>query len=65
MKTKSSLQFIESATVPVIKLQIDLVKISEKIYKKELNNGYNPVRNQIDESMRYLGVDITFEDQFK
>lgn len=34
MKTKSSLKFIETATVPVIKLQIDLQKVSRKILRR-------------------------------
>jgi len=35
MKSISSLQFIDQATVPVIKLQIDLQKVSNNIVRKE------------------------------
>ena len=65
MKTKSSLKFIDTATVPVIKLEIDLQLVNKKILKREntsymANGGYQ--YNEIDEDMRYLGIDITFED---
>lgn len=58
LKYKSSLRFIESATVPVIKLQVDLLKVSKMYFNKK---GESYV-NDIDEEMRYLGIDITFED---
>jgi hypothetical protein len=35
VKEKSSLKFIDTATVPVIKLQIDLQKVIDPNYKKQ------------------------------
>jgi hypothetical protein len=52
MKGVISLQLIESATVPVIKLQVDLQGITSYDGNDEL----------VDEAMRTLGIDITFED---
>lgn len=60
-----SMKFIESATIPVIKLQIDLQKISQSIQRAEKSREGRQLCNgntQIDECMRYLGIDITFED---
>jgi predicted nucleotidyltransferase len=34
LKSKDSMKFIETATVPVIKLEIDLLKINKQIMKK-------------------------------
>lgn len=66
MKSMSSLQFIDSATVPVIKLQIDLQKVAKKIQSQEkFHFGVASSVNEIDETMRYLGVDITFENSSK
>lgn len=67
MKKSTSLKFIETATVPVIKLEIDLVQIARSQERNEKNEfGKNAPRNiKIDEGMRYLGVDITFEDTIK
>ena len=62
MSSKHSLQFIDSATVPVIKLQIDLQKISKVIQRQEKYSGSLQISEPIPESMRYLGIDITFED---
>jgi hypothetical protein len=52
MKGVSSMHLIESATVPVIKLQVDLQVITS-------NDGNDEL---VDETMRTLGIDITFED---
>ena len=60
MKTYSTIKFIDTATVPVIKLQIDLQKISKNINKYQ-GQSDSPVAD-IPETMRYLGIDITFED---
>ena len=51
--------------MPVIKLQIDLQKIVKKIQIKEKNSIGSTYQNEINGSMRYLGIDITFEDQSK
>jgi predicted nucleotidyltransferase len=59
MQSKSSLKFIDSATVPVIKLSIDLLKISKTLAKKV----GEPINN-IEEDIRFLGIDITFDDSF-
>lgn len=61
-KCISSVKFIETATVPIIKLQIDLQKVnaSQKLKEKH-TQGTDAVSNTvIDENMRYLGIDITF-----
>lgn len=59
LKSVDSIKFIESATIPVIKLVIDLQKIRDKL-KRFVSESQPP----IDKSMQYLGIDITFEDQF-
>ncbi|CDW72233.1 UNKNOWN [Stylonychia lemnae] len=52
---KSSILFIESATIPVIKLSIDLEELSI--------SHQDGIEIEIDPQMRNLGIDITFEDQ--
>lgn len=37
MKSKASMKFIESATVPVIKLQVDLQKISKTLQQRRMD----------------------------
>lgn len=60
-KTYSTIKFIDTATVPVIKLQVDLLKISKNINKHQTSmTGSSDA--QVNETMRYLGIDITFED---
>ena len=60
-KTYSTIKFIDTATVPVIKLQVDLLKISKNINKHQTSmTGSSDA--QVSEIMRYLGIDITFED---
>jgi DNA polymerase sigma len=61
LKSKIKLTFIPTATIPVIKLTIDLLKIHNQIIKKQggLSSQSQVV---IDPRMRYLGIDITFED---
>jgi predicted nucleotidyltransferase len=58
LSCKNTLQFIESATIPVIKMELDLQKIREMMRpqynKKEMNI--------IPEHMRFIGLDLTFED---
>lgn len=63
---KESIEFIRTATVPVIKLKVDLVKVAKQIEKRDRteNESSYQKRNYIDESMRYLQIDITFEDSF-
>ena len=66
LTSKHTIQFIDSASVPVIKLQIDLSKIAKSIQRSEKHyHGVNAPQREIEESMRYLGVDITFEDSYK
>lgn len=67
MKKSTSLKFIETASVPVIKLEIDLVQIAKNQERNEKNEfgSMSARKNQIDESMRYLGIDITYEDTIK
>eukprot|EP00349_Pseudokeronopsis_sp_Brazil_P000219 CAMPEP_0202959292 /NCGR_PEP_ID=MMETSP1396-20130829/3514_1 /ASSEMBLY_ACC=CAM_ASM_000872 /TAXON_ID= /ORGANISM="Pseudokeronopsis sp., Strain Brazil" /LENGTH=245 /DNA_ID=CAMNT_0049677787 /DNA_START=3244 /DNA_END=3981 /DNA_ORIENTATION=- len=56
-------KFIESATIPVIKLQIDLQKMRQKIIQQEVARfGKTNTPATIDQDMRLLGMDITFED---
>ena len=64
MKTYSTIKFIDTATVPVIKLQVDLVKISKIInkYQMSMTGSSDAQVSEINETMRYLGIDITFED---
>lgn len=64
MKTYSTIKFIDTATVPVIKLQVDLQKISKNInkYQMSLTGSSDKQVIEIDQTMRYLGIDITFED---
>lgn len=45
---------IESASIPVIKLEADLQKVRENENQKE--------EQEVDPKMRYLQIDITFED---
>jgi len=54
----TSIKFIETASVPVIKLQVDLQKVHQRISKKDAAAE----QVEIEESMRFLGIDITFED---
>lgn len=35
LKTKSSIKFIETATVPIIKLQMDLQKVNQELTRNE------------------------------
>lgn len=61
------MKFIESATVPVIKLIINLQKISNNIQRGErqrenLGEDEQP-KIVIEKEMKYLGIDITFENQ--
>ena len=62
MKTYSTIKFIDTATVPVIKLQVDLQKISKNINKYQMTGSSDVQVSHIKETMRYLGIDITFED---
>ena len=64
LKTKSFIQFIDSASVPVIKLQMDLTKVHKELLKKLISE--NPSISsefEVHDSMKQLGADITFEDQ--
>jgi hypothetical protein len=63
-KTYSTIKFIDTATVPVIKLQVDLLKISKNINKHQtsMTGSSDAQVSEINETMRYLGIDITFED---
>lgn len=56
-----SIKFIDTATIPVIKIIVDLYKVSKTILQRKIDSQLN----DIDESMRYLGIDITFEDHSK
>jgi len=51
---KHKLQFIDTASVPVIKLEIDLQKIRDAKQRSR--------RETVPEKMKVLGIDITFED---
>lgn len=64
LKSTSSIKFIETATVPIIKLQIDLQKVnsSQSRTEKYIQGTTSPQNTIIDESMRYLGIDIAFQD---
>ncbi|CDW85158.1 UNKNOWN [Stylonychia lemnae] len=64
MKKYTKIQFIDQATVPVIKLEIDLAYIAKNLERNQKNDFAvgGAQRNIIDESMRKLGVDITFDD---
>lgn len=65
MKSKlTSLKFIETASVPVIKLQVDLQKVYQRISKHQGPGLRSQDSNlsEIEDSMRHLGIDITFED---
>ena len=63
-KNYSTIKFIDTATVPVIKLQVDLLKISKNINKHQMGMtcSSDAQVSEINEIMRYLGIDITFED---
>ena len=65
VKEKSSLKFIDTATVPVIKLQIDLQKVIDPNYKKQNPEAFETQEVTIEPVMRFLGIDITFEDSPK
>ena len=65
IKTKDKLQFIDTATVPVIKLIIDLQRVRERITKTSGSDSSSQgISNLIPSEMRYLGIDITFEDAY-
>jgi hypothetical protein len=49
-----NIKAIEGASIPVIKLEADLQKIRDIENKKE--------EEKVDPKMRYLQIDITFED---
>ena len=67
MKKSTKLKFIETATVPVIKLEVDLVQIAKGHERSEKNEfgSKSAKKNIIDDNMRYLGIDITYEDTIK
>lgn len=67
LNKSTKIKFIETATVPVIKLEIDLEEIAKNQVRSEKNQfGCKSIKiNSIDESMRYLGIDITYEDTIK
>eukprot|EP00347_Sterkiella_histriomuscorum_P003090 403365629 len=65
LKAQSTVQFIETATIPVIKLRVDLEKIRESITCNQESQEHQQQSSgcsSIEDQMRYLGVDITFED---
>lgn len=53
---------IESATVPVIKLQIDLVKLCEREREKDPEFEVDPRNLDRDEEIKILNIDITLDE---
>jgi len=53
---------IESATVPVIKLQIDLVKLCEREREKDPEFEVDPRNLENDEEIKILNIDITLDE---
>ena len=55
-KTYSTIKFIDTATVPVIKLQVDLLKISKNINKHQtsMTGSSDAQVSEINETMRYM-----------
>lgn len=61
VKCKQEVELVETASVPVIKLKMDLEMISEQL-EKLTEYSQQSRRVKIDPVLRYLGIDITFED---
>jgi len=53
LSCKKSLQFIDTATIPVIKMEMDLQKIREMKRKN---------KSLVPDKMKLINIDITFED---
>lgn len=51
---------IDTASIPVIKMKLDLVKIREHEMKESEEGDFE--RRPIPDNQRYLNVDITFDD---
>ena len=60
LKTKSDVQYIDTATIPIIKLTMDLDKIKQTL-SRHVKSSQPSL--PVEKSMRFLGVDITYEDQ--
>ncbi len=60
LKSKSYIQFIDSASIPVIKLQMGLPKVHKQMLMRDGQGMKQEL--QVHKSMEQLGVDVTFEE---
>jgi hypothetical protein len=56
-----SFKAIETASIPVIKMKVDLLKLREEEMKEKDGEADFSTR-PIPDNQRYLSVDITFDD---